>query len=56
MVLRQTDVLKYTALNIATMETNEKLREEIFEIINNQLSDNDPPETKTTFDRVIFVN
>jgi hypothetical protein len=38
--------------NFATMETNEKLREQIFEIINNQLRDNDPPETKTTFDRL----
>ena len=34
------------------METNEKLREQIFLIINNQLQDNDPPETKTTFDRL----
>ncbi|MDD3721526.1 MAG: hypothetical protein PHW92_03425 [Lutibacter sp.] len=34
------------------METNEKLREQIFEIIKNQLRDNDPPETKITFDRL----
>jgi len=34
------------------METNEKIREQIFEIINNQLRDNDPPETKATFDRL----
>ena len=47
------DVLKYTVQNIATMDTNEKLREEIFEIINNQLSLNDPPETKTTFDKLL---
>mgnify|MGYP005851099949 FL=1 len=34
------------------METNEKIREQIFEIIKNQLRDNDPPETKATFDRL----
>ena len=34
------------------METNEELREKIFEIIKNQLKDNDPPETKATFDRL----
>ena len=35
------------------METNEILREPIFEIIKNQLRDNDPPETKDTYDRLI---
>ena len=39
--------------NPATMETNELLREQIFEIIKNQLRDNDPPETKITYDRLI---
>ena len=34
------------------METNEELREQIFEIIKNQLKDNDPPETQTTYDRL----
>jgi hypothetical protein len=34
------------------METNDILREQIFEIINNQLRNNDPPETKATFDRL----
>jgi hypothetical protein len=34
------------------MEQNEKLREQIFEIIENQLRDNDPPETKATYDRL----
>jgi hypothetical protein len=34
------------------MEINETLREQIFEIINNQLRDNDPPETKATYDRL----
>ncbi|PKG42858.1 hypothetical protein [Psychroflexus sp. MES1-P1E] len=35
------------------METNEKLREQIFEIIKNQLRDNEPPETKSTYNRLI---
>jgi len=35
------------------METNEILREQIFVTIKNQLSDNDPPETKATYDRLI---
>lgn len=35
------------------METNEHLREQIFEIIKNQLRDNNPPETKITFDRLL---
>ena len=35
------------------METNEELREQIFHIIENQLKDNDPPETKSTYDRLI---
>lgn len=34
------------------MEINEKIREQIFETIKNQLKANDPPETKTTFDRL----
>lgn len=34
------------------METNENLRKQIFEIIKNQLRDNNPPETKLTFDRL----
>ncbi|MGQ1948056.1 hypothetical protein ACT3CD_13245 [Geofilum sp. OHC36d9] len=34
------------------METNELLREPIFEIIKNQLKDNDPKETKETLDRL----
>lgn len=37
---------------MVTKKTNEKLREQIFEIIENQLQDNDPPETKLTFDRL----
>jgi len=43
----------HTNRDIATMETNEKLREHIFEIIKNQLRDNNPPETKNTYDRLI---
>ncbi len=34
------------------MDTNEEMREHIFEILNNQLRENDPPETKKTFDRL----
>ena len=34
------------------METNERLGEHIFEIIENQLRDNNPPETKVTYDRL----
>jgi len=34
------------------MEINEKIREQILEIIKNQLRDNDPAETKATFDRL----
>ena len=36
----------------ATMKKNEKMREMIFEIINTQIKNNDPPETKITFDRL----
>ena len=32
------------------MEINVKLREQIIEIINNQLRDNEPPETKIIYD------
>jgi len=35
------------------MEMNEILRKQILEIIKNQLRDNDPPETKNTYDRLI---
>lgn len=34
------------------MEANERAREQIFEIIKNQIKDNDPPETKATYDRL----
>lgn len=34
------------------METNERLRKQIFDIIKNQIRDNTPPETKETFDRL----
>jgi len=34
------------------MEINYELREQIFEIIKNQLRYNDPPETKVTYDRL----
>ena len=35
------------------MKTNERLRDQIFEIIDNQIRDNDPIETKITYDRLI---
>ena len=35
------------------METNEILKEQIFEIIKNQMKDNDPPETNKTFKRLL---
>lgn len=35
------------------MDSSEMIREQIFEIINNQLKANDPPETQATFDRLI---
>ena len=34
------------------METNESLREQIFEVIKNQLKDNNPPETKIAYNRL----
>ena len=34
------------------MEENEILREQIFEIVGNQLKNNDPPEAKVTYDRL----
>lgn len=34
-------------------ESSEYLREAIFEIIENQMRDGDPPETQQTFDRLI---
>ena len=37
------------------MKPNEKVRDEIFQIIKNQLDDNDPPETKMTYNRLISL-
>ena len=34
------------------MESNEIMREQIFEIVDNQLRDNNPPETKATYNRL----
>jgi predicted house-cleaning noncanonical NTP pyrophosphatase (MazG superfamily) len=34
------------------METNKIIREQIFEIIKNQIKSNNPPETKDTLDRL----
>ena len=35
------------------MENNEIIREQILEVVKNQLRDNDPPETKLTYNRLI---
>ena len=35
------------------MESSEIMREQIFEVINNQISDNNPPETRSTFQRLM---
>lgn len=34
------------------MEVNYELRDQIFEIIKNQIKNNDPPETKQTYNRL----
>lgn len=34
------------------MEANENVRQEIFNIVNNQMATNNPPETKETFNRL----
>jgi hypothetical protein len=34
------------------METNEILRQQIFNVIKNQMKDNNPPETKIAYDRL----
>jgi hypothetical protein len=35
------------------MEANEEIREQIFEVVNNQIRDNKPPETRLTYKRLI---
>jgi len=37
------------------MKPNETLRNEIFQIIKNQLDSNDPPETNTTYHRLTIL-
>lgn len=37
------------------METNINLREQIFEIIKNQIDENNPPETNETYERLILL-
>jgi hypothetical protein len=36
-----------------TMKVNERLRETIFEVIDNQINANDPPETALTLERLM---
>lgn len=38
------------------MKPNEKLRDELFQIIENQLDTNDPPETKITYNRLLSLD
>lgn len=35
------------------MKTNEILREQVLQVVENQLKDNKPPETKQTYDRLV---
>ena len=35
------------------MKINNQLRDEIFEVVKNQIKSNNPPETKITYDRLI---
>ncbi len=35
------------------METNDRMRAEIFKVIKNQIKSNTPPETKATYERLI---
>ena len=37
------------------MKINTELRDQIFEVIKNQINSNDPPETKVTYDRLIAL-
>ena len=37
------------------MKVDTELRDQIFEVINNQIKSNDPPETKLTYDRLIAL-
>jgi len=37
------------------MKINTELRDQIFEVIKNQIKSNDPPETKVTYDRLIAL-
>jgi hypothetical protein len=41
-----------SSLKHISMKPNELLREQIFEILKNQIKDNDPPETKITYTRL----
>lgn len=49
----QLTLLPHTNRYPTPMKSNEIIREQIFEIIKNQLRDNAPPETKITYDRLI---
>lgn len=37
------------------MKINTELRDQIFQVVKNQINSNDPPETKITYDRLIAL-
>ncbi len=37
------------------MKINTQLRDEIFQVVNNQIKSNNPPDTKITYDRLIAL-
>ena len=41
--------------NDKSMKINTELRDHIFQVIENQIAANDPPETKITYDRLIAM-
>ena len=54
MIIQKNNICSDRTLNPAhKMESNEIVREQIFEIIENQIKNNDPPETNLTFNRLI---
>jgi len=46
------DQIQKTSSNASFMESNEKLRKEIFSVIKNQIKENNPPETRATYNRL----
>jgi hypothetical protein len=44
--------LRYCNQNSIRMEINEELRDQVFEIIESQIKENNPPETEATYNRL----